>query len=241
MRTAVTVLCLLGMLFVKQDAEAGTAFDLMRETAVSWTGELPCGNWDCECAFKRQRGCCCVAGSVFQLEEDMFGRMVGLWQGLSTLNSKLGELTGPDSKVAFTAVMSPMSMGSQCFGPFTSHVPISYTNVQLNQGFGYNPALGIFTAPRTGVYSFSYSVYSNVGSSGERLYHMVQLMRDGVEVASTWEDNREDSEDSGSQTVVLQLRRGCQVYMQLFSGRMLCGDTEGHNRFSGYLLYPLSG
>lgn len=69
---------------------------------------------------------------------------------------------------------------------------------------------------------------------------MVQLMRDGVAVTSTWEDNREDSEDAGSQTVVLHLRHGSQVYIQLFSGRLLCGDIKGHNSFSGYLLYPLS-
>ena len=79
-----------------------------------------------------------------------------------------------------------------------------------------------------------------MGSAGQRLYHMVQLMRDGVPLVSTWEDNREDSEDAGSQTVVLQLRRGSQVYVQLVFGRLLCGDTAGHNSFSGYLLYPLS-
>ena len=33
MRTAVAVLCLVGVLFVSQNAEAGTTFELMRQTA----------------------------------------------------------------------------------------------------------------------------------------------------------------------------------------------------------------
>lgn len=41
--------------------------------------------------------------------------------------------------VAFVATMTPMT---ECFGPFNKNVPISYSNVSLNQGYGYNPALG---------------------------------------------------------------------------------------------------
>lgn len=99
---------------------------------------------------------------------------------------------------------------------------------------------GTFTAPRAGLYSFSYTVYSNVGAEGERIYYKVQLMKDGQVIASSWEDNREDSEDSAMQTVLLQLKQGNQVYMELVLGRFLCGDTQGYNSFSGYLVYPMS-
>lgn len=97
---------------------------------------------------------------------------------------------------------------------------------------------GIFTAPRSGVYSFFFSVYSQVGVAGERMYYKVQLMRNGEVVASTWEDNREDSEDSSSQAVLLSLQQGGQVYVELLSGRQLCGNIEGLNTFSGSLIYP---
>ena len=97
---------------------------------------------------------------------------------------------------------------------------------------------GLFTAPRDGLYSFSLTVYSNVGSSGNRLYHRVMLVKDGRPGASVWEDNRDDAEDSASHTVLLTLTRGSQVFAVLQSGRELCGDTQGHNMFSGYLLYP---
>ncbi|XP_030633898.1 cerebellin 18 [Chanos chanos] len=234
---AVATLGLLGALCLcPAAADATSTFDLMRETAVSWPGSLPCGGWDCDCVFRRQRGCCCVAESVFALEEATFMRMVHMWESLSSLNDQLGELTG-ERKVAFTAAMGPMT---GCFGPFTSNVPIPYSNVQYNEGLGYNPALGTFTAQRAGLYSFTFTAFSFVGTAGERLYHKVQLMKNGQMIASVWEDNREDSEDSGTQTILLQLRRGCQVYVELLSGRLLCGDNQGRNTFSGYLVYPLT-
>lgn len=96
---------------------------------------------------------------------------------------------------------------------------------------------GIFTAPRSGLYSFSFSVYSKVAKEGERMYYKVQLMRNNEVVASIWEDNREDSEDSSSQTVLLSLQRGGQVYLELMNGRQICGIVEGLNTFSGALIY----
>uniref|UniRef100_A0A3Q3XHW4 C1q domain-containing protein n=1 Tax=Mola mola TaxID=94237 RepID=A0A3Q3XHW4_MOLML len=155
-------------------------------------GELPCGKWDCECAFKRQRGCCCAAAVLL-------------------LSSKQWRIK-----------------------PFTRSSPIPYDSISLNHGNGYNPAL-IFTAPCSGLYSFSFSVYSQVGREGERMYYKVQLMRNGEVVASTW-DNREDVEDSSSQTVLLSLRQGGQVYVELLSGRQLCGIFQGLNIFSGTLI-----
>lgn len=99
---------------------------------------------------------------------------------------------------------------------------------------------GTFTAPRAGLYSFSYTVYSNSGADGERLYHKVQLMKDGQVIASSWEDNREDAEDSATQVVLLPLKKGNQVYIELVLGRFVCGDTQSYNSFSGYLVYPVS-
>ena len=87
------------------------------------------------------------------------------------------------------------------------------------------------------MYSFSFSVYSTVDIEGERMYYKVQLMRNGEVVASIWEDNREDSEDSSSQVVLLSLQRGGQVYVEILSGRQLCGIVEGLNSFSGSLIY----
>ncbi|KAL6471271.1 hypothetical protein MHYP_G00199210 [Metynnis hypsauchen] len=233
---ALTVVGLLGALCLCLRTEANTAWDLLRQSAANWTGNLPCGGWDCDCEFRKPKGCCCVARPLFELEEATFMRMVGLWEGLTDLNEQIDEVTG-GRNIAFAAFLSSTP---GCFGPFTRNVSIPYQNITLNQGYGYNAALGAFTAPRPGLYSFSYTVYSNVGPAGERLYHKVQLMKDGQVIASSWEDNREDSEDSATQTVLLQLKQGNQVYVELVLGRFLCADTQGYNSFSGFLVYPLT-
>uniref|UniRef100_A0A3P8S0A8 Cerebellin 18 n=1 Tax=Amphiprion percula TaxID=161767 RepID=A0A3P8S0A8_AMPPE len=201
---------------------------------VAWEGELPCRKWDCECAFSRLRSCCCGAMELFEVEDEIFMRMMDLSKRLFQLGESILEVIG-GIRIAFTASLSHKT---NCFGPFTRSRPIPYDVVTLNHGSGYNPALGIFTAPRSGLYSFSFSVYSKVGVAGERMYYKVRLMRDGEAMASTWEDNREDSEDSGSQSVLLSLQQGGQVYVELLNGRQLCGNAEGLNSFSGSLIYP---
>ncbi|XP_063062062.1 cerebellin 18 [Engraulis encrasicolus] len=244
MKTAVAALCLLGVLCISRGAAQGaatsTTFQLMKETAVSYMGELPCGDWDCECAFKRQRGCCCVADDAMKLEDNTIERLVQIYMGIDDLANQVKEFTGPATKVAFTAMDVRLENGNNCFGPFTTEVCIPFNTISLNEGNGYKPTLGIFTAPRSGYYSFTYSIYSNVGAQGNRLYYLARLMLDGEVVASSWEDNREDSEDNASQTVVLRVRRGCQVYVQLYSGRQLCGQQPGRSTFSGFLLYPIT-
>ncbi|KAJ8280232.1 hypothetical protein GJAV_G00052130 [Gymnothorax javanicus] len=211
----VSTLCLLGVLFLCRTVSATSM--LPWDTA----GPLPCGNWDCDCAFRQNRGCCCAINDLYGLEDRTINRMIGIWDGLSKMHGEVKDLTG-GPKIAFTARRE----ANQCFGPFTSNVPIPYNSILLNHGNGYNPALGIFTAPRAGIYSFSFTAFSDMVKKGERMYHQVLLMRNGEVVASVWEDNREDSKDSATQTVLLQLERGCQVYVELLSGRYLCGDHQ---------------
>lgn len=65
-----------------------------RYIAVAWEGELPCRKWDCECAFKRQRGCCCGAPELRVLEDQILSRMMGLWTELSRLSEGVLEVIG---------------------------------------------------------------------------------------------------------------------------------------------------
>uniref|UniRef100_A0A672Z298 Cerebellin 18 n=1 Tax=Sphaeramia orbicularis TaxID=375764 RepID=A0A672Z298_9TELE len=211
-------------------------------TVIAFTGPLNCNKWDCNCTFTRQRGCCCAANDMYELENETFMRMKYLWHQIEELAGHVEHCTAA-KKIAFKATINPdiavMIPGTtdHCFGPFNSNVPIPYGIVALNHGNGYNPSLGIFTAPRGGVYVFSFTVYSSV-SDGQRLYHKVQLMKDGDLVSGVWENNREDSEDSATQRVILEMEAGCQVYLELVSGRKLCSSLE-LNIFTGYMLYPL--
>uniref|UniRef100_A0A671KQ66 C1q domain-containing protein n=1 Tax=Sinocyclocheilus anshuiensis TaxID=1608454 RepID=A0A671KQ66_9TELE len=117
---------------------------------------------------------------------------------------------------------------------------VVYQSIFINIGEAYNSSTGVFTVPRYlhGLFSFCLTMYSNKGSEGQRLYQRVALVRQGRSEVAMWEDNREDAEDSATQSVLFSLRAGEQVYAQLMSGREICGDIWGRNIFSGYLLYP---
>ena len=98
---------------------------------------------------------------------------------------------------------------------------------------------GVFTAPRAGLYSFSFTAYSRRASAGDRMFFQLQLLRNGEVMASVWEENRQDPEDSSTQGLLLSLERGGQVYVLLRAGRMLCGDAAGRNTFSGYMVHGM--
>ncbi|XP_053710882.1 complement C1q-like protein 4 [Synchiropus splendidus] len=220
-------------------SSSSSSSDITRQTknnvfAALWRGEFPCANWDCKCAFSRARGCCCGIQELRELEDETLLRVVELSRSLSQLGDSMLKLMGK-SRVVFSAHLRP---ASTCLGPFTRSTAISYDVITLNHGSGYNPALGVFTAPCSGLYSISYSVYSKLALPGDRMFYKVRLMKNGVTAASMWEQNREDSEDSGSQTVLLPLQLGDQVYVELLGGRQLCGNVEGSNTFTGFLLYP---
>ncbi|KAF3847889.1 hypothetical protein F7725_020917 [Dissostichus mawsoni] len=205
-----TSLFLLGPLFLSGPAEALTVAETLKEAALSLDKPLDCNKWDCKCAFDHQRGCCCAAKDMFQLEDDSFMRTKHLWFNISALKYRVKELTG-GIRVAFKASniasSTPPGSSDACFGPFNTNVPIPYNHVTLNHNNGYNPAMGVFTAPAAGVYVFSFSVFSQENG---RLYY---------------------------QSVVLELQRGDQVYIELMSGRKLC-KFLAENIFTGYMLYP---
>ncbi|XP_069003379.1 cerebellin 18 [Embiotoca jacksoni] len=241
----IPVLLLLGSLFlcggVEAQTETQTIGEMLKQAALQWKGPVTCDKWDCNCTFKRQRGCCCATNEMHEMEEDTFIKVKYLWHEISRLNDRVKAVTDA-TKVAFTARMNTniattISGSAQpCFGPFNTNVPMPFSNVTLNNGNGYNAALGAFTAPCSGVYVLSFTVYSSVEKGG-RLYHKVQLMMNGKLVVSVWENNREDGEDSATQVVTLKMQRGDQVYLELMSGRKLCTSPQ-NNIFTGYMLYP---
>ncbi|KAM3616310.1 uncharacterized protein V6R79_015818 [Siganus canaliculatus] len=238
---ALPAVILLGSLFLCGHVEAQSTIELLKKAALEWEGTLTCAKWDCDCTFNRQRGCCCAANDLYKIEDDTFKRIKDLWHDISTVSHRVQELTDA-RKVAFKARMDPSiavavpGSETRCFGPFNTNMPIPYAHVTLNHDAGYNPSLGVFTAPRDGVYAFSCTVYSYVAQY-EHMYHKVQLMKNGEGVSGVWENNKEDGEDSATQFAVLDLKRGDQVYVELMSGRKLCSDLQ-FNIFTGYIVYP---
>lgn len=55
---------------------------------------MPCTKWDCECAFKRQRGCCCAFHELQEAEDQMFMRMIDLSKRTWQLGDRILEVLG---------------------------------------------------------------------------------------------------------------------------------------------------
>ncbi|XP_029302318.1 cerebellin 18 [Cottoperca gobio] len=172
---------------------------------------------------------------MFRLEDDIYKRLEYLWHDIITLKYRVHMFT-ESLQVAFKASNIIVTTTGPCFGPFNVDMPIPYSSVTLNDNNGYQPSLGIFTAPYAGVYVFSFTVYSQV-QENEQLYHKVQLSKNGQAIAGIWESNRNDQDDNGNQVMVVELQRGDQVYTELMSGRKLCKHLQ-YNVFTGYMLYP---
>uniref|UniRef100_A0A8C4XC18 Cerebellin 18 n=1 Tax=Erpetoichthys calabaricus TaxID=27687 RepID=A0A8C4XC18_ERPCA len=189
---------------------------------VTQEGQLPCGGWDCNCAFQKKTGCCCGANQLSHLEDFLLDK-------LTYFDKQVGS-----QDVAFTALLGR----TDCYGPFTSSNTVPYKLVLVNNGNWYNPSLGVFTAPMSGIYRFSFTS-SSLEGQGRKIYHQLNLMRNTEVMVSTWEDNYEDLEDSASQSVMMRLEPGDQVYVRLQAGRYLCGDAFRQNSFSGHMVFPV--
>lgn len=142
----------------------------------------------------------------------------------------------PASRSAFSVALTS-EIGLKCFGPFRDDKLILYKHVFINLGNSYNPATGIFTVPRSGVYSLALTVYSDAGSPGNTLAACASLQVNGRVVAGPSEKNMQDQEDSATIVMAVHLNPGDRVSVNLPIGCFLCDDNSHYNTFSGFLLY----
>ncbi|XP_068443096.1 complement C1q-like protein 2 [Clinocottus analis] len=131
-------------------------------------------------------------------------------------------------KMAFSAALGTST------GPFGQDTPLKYQRILSNIGSGYNPATGVFTAMARGIYYFSYTMYNN--NSGQP-NSVVSLMMNSQKMVSTWDTVGEDSQDSATNSAVVQLEAGDSVYVQLYANRAVFDDSYYYNTFSGFLLF----
>ena len=98
-----------------------------------------------------------------------------------------------------------------------------------NLGGGWNGRSGEFRAPASGTYFFSWSALS----SGNN-HLQLALMRNGLEMASSWADSQ--GYQSASGTAVLTLRRGDVVTLSVLGGEVHepRNSDRGYTTFSGY-------
>ncbi|XP_033952802.1 cerebellin 20 [Pseudochaenichthys georgianus] len=111
--------------------------------------------------------------------------------------------------------------------------------VSINLGDSYSTETGIFTVPRSRVYSLALTVYSDAGAPGNTLAACASLQVSGLVVARSKDRNMQDQEDSATIVVALHLNAGDKVAVNLPIGCFLCDDNSHYNTFTGFLLYAM--
>ncbi|XP_070762177.1 complement C1q-like protein 2 [Enoplosus armatus] len=178
-------------------------------------------------------GCCLMQTQLERME----------WFFNITFDEMKKELT--KSKMALNNMRASRSAFSvalnndkslNCYGPFSSDELIAYKHVFINLGDGYNVLTGIFTAPRSGVYSLSVTIYA-ASSSGGTLAACANLQVNGRLVSELLEQNGQDLEDSATTVVAMKLKSGDQVAVNLPKGCFVCDQSSHYNTFTGFLLH----
>lgn len=142
----------------------------------------------------------------------------------------------PASRSAFSVALTNQP-GWFCLGPFNDDKVVTYKDEFINLGNGYNVDSGVFTVPRSGVYSIALTVYSGGTIPPNALTVCASLQVNGVVVARPKEQNTQDKEDSATVVLSLHLNAGDQVAVVLPAGCSLCDNKSHYNTFTGFLLY----
>ncbi|XP_068958522.1 complement C1q tumor necrosis factor-related protein 3 isoform X2 [Petaurus breviceps papuanus] len=130
----------------------------------------------------------------------------------------------PELQIAFMASMAT-HFSNQNSG-------IIFSSVETNIGNFFDVMTGRFGAPVTGVYFFTFSMMKH--EDVEEVY--VYLMHNGNTVFSMYSYESKGKSDTSSNTAVLKLAKGDEVWLRMGNGA-LHGDHQRFSTFAGFLLF----
>ncbi|XP_042342842.1 complement C1q-like protein 4 [Plectropomus leopardus] len=226
---AIVLLCLLEAAFVQ-------AFDFAWPGPGTNTGNVGVNpNSENACLADQASCSCCLMQQQIQRMKMFFNMSLNeLEKELTKTKNVLNNVRA--SRSAFSVALTTEDK-LKCYGPFRDDKLIIYKHVFINLGDGFNTETGVFTVPRSGVYSLALTVYSDAGSPGNTLAACAGLLVNGQLVAGPREKNMQDQEDSATIVVALHLNAGDLVAVNLPIGCFLCDDSSHYNTFTGFLLY----
>ncbi|KAG7478963.1 complement C1q 4 [Solea senegalensis] len=179
-------------------------------------------------------GCCLMQQQIHKMETFFNMSLSELEKELTKTKAALDNVRG--SRSAFSVALNNDNH-LNCYGTFRDDKLVIYKHVFINLGGGYNVETGVFTVPRSGVYSLALTVYSDAGSPGNTLAACASLQVNDMVVAGPTDHNMQDQEDSATIVMALHLMAGDQVAVNLPVGCFLCDNKSHYNTFSGFLLY----
>ncbi|KAJ1065553.1 hypothetical protein K5549_016645, partial [Capra hircus] len=146
-----------------------------------------------------------------------------------------GEVTGALS-AAFSGPKIAFYVGLK--SPHEGYEVLKFDDVVTNLGNHYDPTTGKFSCQVRGIYFFTYHILMR-GGDGTSMW--ADLCKNGQNSASFSPAIAQDADqnyDYASNSVVLHLDSGDEVYVKLDGGKAHGGNNNKYSTFSGFLLYP---
>lgn len=112
--------------------------------------------------------------------------------------------------------------------------PLVFGVVKTNNGNGYHATTGVFIAPETGVYVFTWTV-----REANDCYHSIQLMLNNAEIGIIHVHAGSGGGMSGTGVVVTHVNAGDDVYVRTHASWNDCdifSDMAGRSSFAGWKL-----
>ena len=128
--------------------------------------------------------------------------------------------------VAFKATFSPSTLQPPTTGPY------KFDRVIFNDRNAYDPVLGVFTAPYSGVYMFTFQIFTH---TAER--PVIDIKVNGNIAARMILDSTHEAVQSDSTALTVKLSHGDRVWVEAGDHSALDLYGPNHTFFSGALLY----
>ncbi|XP_037552567.1 complement C1q-like protein 2 [Nematolebias whitei] len=119
--------------------------------------------------------------------------------------------------------------------PHEGYEVLRFDDVITNLGNHYDPNSGKFTCHVSGIYFFTYHVLMR-GGDGTSMW--ADLCKNGQVRASAIAQDADQNYDYASNSAVLHLDSGDEVYVKLDGGKAHGGNNNKYSTFSGFILYP---
>ncbi|KAL2088036.1 hypothetical protein ACEWY4_016864 [Coilia grayii] len=142
-----------------------------------------------------------------------------------TETAEVGAALG-SSKIAFYVGLK---------NPHEGYEVLKFDDVVTNLGNHYDPTTGKFTCQVSGIYFFTYHVLMR-GGDGTSMW--ADLCKNGQVRASAIAQDADQNYDYASNSVVLHLDSGDEIYVKLDGGKAHGGNNNKYSTFSGFILYP---
>jgi len=125
---------------------------------------------------------------------------------------------------------TPVYFYAQKTSSYGAQGPIPFEVVVVNIGDALNLRTGVFTAPVSGVYFFSFDAYSDSGES------RVHLQKNGVNVGQSFDYDYNYRSQQLHLASILQLDAGDEIQVYLGTGRIYEDGNSHFTHFTGMLL-----